>query len=186
MVQQVAGLFRDVDQPYRQLLDLHFTRLDLGEIENVIDDFQQGKRRFADQIDHFQLVVPEAGLAQHVDHANHAVHGRANLVAHIGEKDRFSVVGPVRLLPGLFQIGGACGDLFFQFFSELTQRRLCLQIALCKRDIVGQLRQQRHLFFMKEIDFGRVKRERADDVLREDQRQYSHRVDPRLGVLLAE
>ena len=63
-------------------LQLQFARLDLGEIQDVIDQRQQ---RFPARAHNFR-VMPlfggEFGFQQQARHADHAVHRRADLVAH--------------------------------------------------------------------------------------------------------
>ena len=50
------------------------------------------------------LRAVEALALQHVDHAEHAVHRRADLVAHGGEEGRFRLVGGLGL--GALLLGG--------------------------------------------------------------------------------
>ena len=66
---------------------------------------------------------------QHVDHADHTVHRRADLVAHGGEEHRFGAVGLFGLAPGTLQIDGAGDHFLFQVLVEAAQvlrRRLTL------------------------------------------------------------
>ena len=67
--------------------------LDLGEVEDVVDDAQQRRRRVAHGAERFALLGRERRALEHVDHAQHAVHRRADLVAHGGEEGRLGLVG---------------------------------------------------------------------------------------------
>ena len=59
---------------------------DLGEIQNVVDNAQQGVRRCADLGEVVPLAGRELGLQRQMGHADDAVHGRTDFVAHVGEK----------------------------------------------------------------------------------------------------
>ena len=88
----------------RGLLQLEAAGLDLREVEHVVDDAQQRLRRIADRRDRAALRAVETLALQHVDHAEHAVHRRADLVAHGGEEGRLRLVGGLGL--GALLLGG--------------------------------------------------------------------------------
>ena len=67
--------------------------LDLGEVEDVVDDPQQRRRRIAHRAQRLALLERERRALQHVDHAQDAVHRRADLVAHGGQEGRLGLVG---------------------------------------------------------------------------------------------
>ena len=67
--------------------------LDLGEVEDVVEDLQQGGPGVADRVDVEPLFIVQGRVRQQVCHADDAVHGRADLVAHVGEEGRFGAVG---------------------------------------------------------------------------------------------
>ena len=67
--------------------------LDLGHIQNILDDPQQRKRAVADRGENALLIGAKRGAAQNFHHADHAIHGGAYLVAHGGQKFAFGVVG---------------------------------------------------------------------------------------------
>ena len=67
-------------------LHLQLVGLDLGKIENVIDDVQQRLRRIVDGVEHAPLLGRQGRLHQDIDHADHAVHRGTNLVAHVGQE----------------------------------------------------------------------------------------------------
>ena len=56
-----------------------------------------------------RCALVEALPLQHVDHAEHAVHRRADLVAHGGEECRFRLVGGLGF--GTRLLGGVARDL---------------------------------------------------------------------------
>ncbi len=61
-------------------------RFDLGEIQDVADQREQGLARLADRLHIGALFGPQFGLQQQARHAQDAVHRRADLMAHRGEK----------------------------------------------------------------------------------------------------
>ena len=67
--------------------------LDLGEVEDVVDDPEQRRRRIAHRAQRLALLDRQRRALQHVDHAQNAVHRRADLVAHGGQEGRLGLVG---------------------------------------------------------------------------------------------
>ena len=67
--------------------------VDLGEVENVVDDGQQRIARFHDDVGECLLLRVEFGFGEEFGHAEHAVHRRADLVAHIGQEFRLGAIG---------------------------------------------------------------------------------------------
>src|SRR5688572_25943876 len=70
----------------RQTLEIELVRLDLGKVENVIDDAEQCLSCRVDLADVVALPGIKIRLQGEICHANDRVHRRANLVAHVGEK----------------------------------------------------------------------------------------------------
>src|SRR6266481_1115241 len=60
--------------------------LDLGEIQDVIDYSQQRIGGHFHHAEVFTLLVREFGIQCQFRHADNAVHGRADLMAHVGQK----------------------------------------------------------------------------------------------------
>ncbi len=73
--------------------------LDLGEVEDLVDQGEKLPRRAVDGARVGLLLRRYLGLAEQADHAEDAVHGRADLVAHGREEARLGAVGSLRLLP---------------------------------------------------------------------------------------
>ena len=69
---------------------LHPPGLDLGQIENVVDQGEQVAARAEHSIKRFEILIEALGiLAQHLGDADDGVKRRAQLVAHVGEELRF-------------------------------------------------------------------------------------------------
>ena len=70
-------------------LDGQFARFDLREIQDVVDDGQERVPRPADDLCIFTLFRGEFCVEQQTRHADDAVHGGANFMAHVGNEFRF-------------------------------------------------------------------------------------------------
>ncbi len=83
----------------RQLLGFQnqLVGLDLGEVEDFIDQAEQRARRTVDGPRIGLLLRRQLGLAQQAGHAENAVHRRADFVAHGGEEARLRPVGGLGL-----------------------------------------------------------------------------------------
>ena len=62
------------------------TGFDLGEVEHVVEDGHQVSARFQGGMGLARLVFVKRRGEQQFGHAQHAVHRRADFVAHGGEK----------------------------------------------------------------------------------------------------
>ena len=88
------------------IVEFDAPRLDLRQIEQVIEDRQQAAARLEDDA----AVIPAAGVGhfrtgQHLGHAEDAVERCANLVAHRREKLALGPVGRLGRLFGLHELG---------------------------------------------------------------------------------
>ncbi|MCK9215762.1 MAG: hypothetical protein M0P52_15150 [Rhodoferax sp.] len=101
-------------------------------IKNVVDDGQQRKGRVVNDVGHVHLRAVEAALLQHIDHADHPVHGSSDLVAHGGQKFGLGAVGV---------FGGSCGNAerCVFFFQRLVQ--LLLDVEQARSFCIDQLGQ---------------------------------------------
>ena len=85
----------------RERLDLQLARLDLREIEDVVDD---GEQALAGAGDDFRLPLARAAArslaASRSAIDQHAIHRRADFMAHRGEKIRFGAIGLFRAILG--------------------------------------------------------------------------------------
>ncbi len=81
-------------------LQIELARFDLGEIEDVVDDAQQGAGRTVDPLEIVTLAVVQVRVQNQVRHADDGVHGGADLVAHVGQEGALRLVGSFRPLFG--------------------------------------------------------------------------------------
>src|SRR5262245_52682747 len=81
-VEEVNGALDDLDEARRRPLDLELARLDLREIENVVDDGDEAAAGLSDDVGVAALARRQVGSGEQLGHDEDAVHGRAYLVAH--------------------------------------------------------------------------------------------------------
>ena len=79
-------------------IELELARLDLREVEDVVDDRQQRLAGGGDRLGVLALRLVELGVEQQLAHADHAVHRRADLVADVGHEHRLHPRGLERLV----------------------------------------------------------------------------------------
>ena len=78
-------------------LQVDFAGLDLGEVENVVDDVEQ---RVGGELHGFKIVAlfgSQLGVERQVGHADDAVERGADFVAHVGEELAFGAAGRLGL-----------------------------------------------------------------------------------------
>ena len=93
---------------------LELPRLDLGEVQHIVDDIQKGTPRRVDaghilRLDRAQRRVPEK-----IREADHSVQGRAEFVAHVGEEVGLCLIGSLRRV-----LGGTEGFFLFLLRREI-------------------------------------------------------------------
>ncbi len=104
--QDVQGGLDGLAQDERPSLELDAPGLDLGEVEDVVDDRQQGIAGGPDGLGVVALLVVEGGIDQEPAHPDHRVERRADLVAHGRQERALGLIGLLRALPcleGLFE-----------------------------------------------------------------------------------
>ena len=82
-------------------MDLEPPRLDLRQIEDLVDDLEQRLGRMLHGLGVGLLLGRQLGIEHQPGHAEDAVHWRADLVAHRREEPRFRIVGRQRLIAHL-------------------------------------------------------------------------------------
>ncbi len=95
--QQLKRRHETVVQVDRGPLQHQFASIDLGQVENVVDDDQQRLTAGADGANKVLLLIVEVSGQQQLGHTDHPVHRSADLVAHIGQKVALGRIG--RLSP---------------------------------------------------------------------------------------
>ena len=70
----------------RRVLELHLAVLELREVEDLVDDADQGICRFANRRDHLLLLAVELGVEQQGAQAEDPVHRCPYLMTHVGQE----------------------------------------------------------------------------------------------------
>jgi len=113
-VQALAGCGGSEEVPHRaerrlQVKDLlgqgHAAGLDLGQVEDVIEDAEEKAAGLADNVEAFPLLVGQVAHGHDLGHGQDAIQGRPDFMAHIGQELRLHQVGVVGAVPGVLQLG---------------------------------------------------------------------------------
>ena len=148
--QQIHGLLDAGVEFEGMMFQFEFAGFDLGEVEDVIDDGQQRVGAAAGGLDIIALFIGQIGVQQQPRHANDAVHGRADFVAHVGQELGLGERGFLELLVERNEGGVAFDELLLAFAQRPVGRIALQQVQVGLRvianpgdqlDLVGQLHQ---------------------------------------------
>ena len=89
----------------RLALELEPARLDLREVEDVVDDAQQRVAARPDDLGELALLRRQLGPEQQAGHPDHGVHRRPDLVAHRREERALRLRRRLRLLARPLELG---------------------------------------------------------------------------------
>jgi hypothetical protein len=92
----VERLFDHLPDIERMRVDLQAAELDLGEIQYLVDDGEQGIAARADRLDEIALFVGQIGIQQQAGHADDRVQRRADFMAHVREEHALGLVRQFR------------------------------------------------------------------------------------------
>ena len=143
-------------------LDAELARLDLREIEDVVDDAEQGIGRVAHHLEIAEALLLGFRPQRQVGHADDAVHRRADLMAHVGEEFALGLIrrlGPFGQMLGAVALGDqvGVGDLGFHarrplrpfgrapglvFLQDHAQQRMALAVVQPQQEQDGEQREQ--------------------------------------------
>jgi len=94
------GLTEGGAQFERNGFEIHAPCFNLGKVEDIVDDGQQVVGRDGDVLQVFTLLRGEVCGGQQFAHADDAVHGGADFVAHGGQKLTLGPIGVIGSLAG--------------------------------------------------------------------------------------
>ena len=92
-------------------VQLELARLDLREVEDVVDDVEERVGRRLHHLEILALLGVEVGVQQELRHPGDAVHGRPDLVAHVRDELALGPAGRFRGLLGRAELRGHPGVL---------------------------------------------------------------------------
>ena len=101
--QQLDDVVGDLAHRDRLRLEFEAARLDLGIVEQILDQREQRAGRRRDGADIGVLLGRQLGVGQQLGHAHDAVHRRADLMADGGEEPRFRLACEFGALAGVDQ-----------------------------------------------------------------------------------
>ena len=113
-------------------------RLDLGVVENVVQNHEQRFGRRAHQLERAALLLGQLGIENQLHEAQHGVHRRADLVAHVGQE--------CRARPGdaLGQVAGLAHDSFGALRGFLADRQARRHLQVVDEREMRATRHNRH------------------------------------------
>ena len=85
-------------------MQLQFARLDLGKIQDVIDDRQKRVCGVFNQLQVIHLLQRQVGVQEKVGHPDNAVHRRPDFMAHVGQEIALGLIGILGGLVGLLDL----------------------------------------------------------------------------------
>ena len=133
-VRLLRGQRRDGADDFIELevggFDVELAGLDLGEVEDVVDDRQQRRAGIVDLADVVALLGRQLRLEGEMREADDGVHRRADLVAHVREEHGFHLGGFLGLPLG--------ADQFLRLFLELARLSLRLAEQLLRAQVALQ------------------------------------------------
>ena len=102
-------------------LELQPAGLDLGQVQDVVDDGHQVASGAVDLVEPLGLFGRGAGAPQQVIEADDGVHRGSDLVAHVGQKGTLGAVRAVGLFPRGEQFSGALTHHVFEMVAVLLK-----------------------------------------------------------------
>ena len=131
--ERLSGGSNDLMKRERLRIEQQLAGFNFRKIENVINDREQRIGRTLRQFQMLTLYRREIGIQRQLNHAKDAVHGRANLMAHIGQELTLGVASGLGCRFGAFELGvhgsqlsSAISNLIFQMFAVVAQNGIAL------------------------------------------------------------
>ena len=102
--QKLDDVLDSVAQVEAQILKDDLPRLDLGKVQDVVDEGQQSPPAVLSHGGVSPLLRSEVCFQKQLNHADDAVHRRADFVAHVGQKTALRPIGGIGALAGVNQL----------------------------------------------------------------------------------
>ena len=96
------------------ILQCDLPRLDLGKVQDVVDEGQQSPPAVLSHVCEAPLLRRKVCVHKELKHAQDAIHGGADFVAHVGQETALRPIGGIRGFPGVNQfllVAFLLGDL---------------------------------------------------------------------------
>ena len=115
------GVFNQCAQIEFDRLAGHVSRFDLGEIEDVVDDVEQVPARALHRFGELARLKVQLAAQQQLRHAQHAIHGGADFMAHGGQERALGPAGRLGRFLRLHQFDGPARHFLFQVVAVRGQ-----------------------------------------------------------------
>ena len=136
---RAGGLLQQFSQVERLGIEVHLSGLDFGEIQNVVNHCQKRVGGFSDAFHVFLLHRANRSVERQLCHADDAVHGSPQFVAHVRHKLALKPAGFLGLIHQVQQFAAGGVELFHHVvecdrqivhFVPGTERCPLLQITM--------------------------------------------------------
>ena len=133
-------LLDELDQVTVDRVELQAARLDLGEVQHVVDDRQQRVGRAVNGFGKASLGLVEARVHEQTGHAQHAIHRRTQLMAHAGHEIALGPAQDLQLRVAFLELArtGAHGVLELAAVAQLALATQPLQAPQVAEDQQGK------------------------------------------------
>ena len=138
LCQAVGHILDRVAQVKVDRLQFKFACLDLGEVQDVVKQRQQNLGALKGNVYKIALLIIKRRIQGQFQHADHAIHGCPDLMAHICQEFALGVVGQFRFAAGGFQFlspddNGCMQSCVLDSHSDLTSQPI-QQVGLFRSD----------------------------------------------------
>ncbi len=133
-----SGLLEALDQVERRVLQRELAGLDLGEVQHVVDHFQEDAGRVLGHGEVFALLAVEIGGKSEFGHAHDAVDRRADLVGHVRQELCLGEAGGFGV-----RLGGPEGFLHALAIGDVPDHRLDVVGVADVQTVEGDFRVER-------------------------------------------
>ena len=101
--ESLDDILHDAPQVEIHVVQNDLPSLDLGQVQDVIDERQKRAAAGLDDLGVSELLFAETGIEEQLQYADDAIHRRADFMAHVGQEAAFRQVGGIGGLAGLHQ-----------------------------------------------------------------------------------
>ena len=108
----MQGLLRTLSEIQGHLFKIDLVGLDLGEIEDVIDEVKEGLPPLVNRLETFSGIRPGRVSLEEICHADDGIERSTDLMTHGGEKSTLGAIGTLRTEFFMFQQGVGFAKLF--------------------------------------------------------------------------
>ena len=121
LCEELHSVFYGVAKAEWHMIECQPSRLDFRDVKDVVEDREQGFGRVVGPPDVFPLLWRELRAQREIGHADHRVHRRPDLVAHVREEFPLRDGRRFGLLPGHVQLPNELLEILRRFLQGLVR-----------------------------------------------------------------